>query len=106
MASAIPQPRLLDPNDSPVLEAREIMVRFPKRWVFVEVTEDYAPCEFDGFRGRVLAEAPTHKQLSPLVRSIYQHWENAKYVESGTIAFWTNCTPPKTFTPLWADVDE
>lgn len=105
MASAIPQPHLLDPSKPPILEAREIMARFPKRWVFVEVTDDYAPCEFDGFRGRVLAEAPTRKMLTPLVRAIYQHWDEAGY-DGGTIAFWTNCTPPKKFGDLLADVDE
>lgn len=105
MASAVPDPRLLDPTSSPVLEAREIMARFPMRWVFVEVTEDYDPREFDGFRGRVLAEAPTRKLLTPLVRTVYQRWDQAGY-DGGTIAFWTNCTPPKRFTDLSADVDE
>ena len=105
MLSPTFQPRLLDPNESPILEAREIMARFPKRWVFVEVTEDYAPCEFDGFRGRVLAEAPTHKMLTPLVRVVYQRWDEANY-DADTIAFSTNCTPPKVFADMLADVDE
>ena len=99
------QPHLLDPKESPVLEAREIMARFPKRWVFVEVTEDYAPYEFDGFRGRVIAEAPTRKALTPLVRAVYQRWDEADY-DASTIAFWTNCTPPKIFHDMSLDVDE
>ncbi len=106
MVSSAFQPRLLDPNESPVLEAREIMARFPKRWVFVEVTEDYAPCEFDGFRGRVLAEAPTHKMLTPLVHMVWQRWDEAKYVPFGIIAFSTNCTPPKVFYDMTMDMDE
>jgi hypothetical protein len=105
MLSDASQPRLLDPDESMVLEAREIMARFPKRWVFVEVTEDYAPCEFDGFRGRVLAEAPTRKMLTPLIRSIYRRWDDTEY-DAGTIAFSTNCTPPKVFYDMSLDVDE
>jgi hypothetical protein len=100
------QPRLFDPNESPVLEAREIMLRFPKRWVFVEVTEDYAPYEFDGFRGRVVAEAPTRKMLTPLVRAAYQRWDEARYTPTGIISFSTNCTPPKVFSDMSLDVDE
>ena len=106
MASVVPQPHLLDPSNSPILEAREIMARFPKRWVFVEVTEDYAPCEFDGFRGRVLAEAPTLKLMTPLVRSIYQRWDEAGYIPFGIIPFWTNCTPPARFPDMTLDIDE
>ena len=106
MASAVPQPHLLDPSNSPILEAREIMARFPRRWVFVEVTEDYAPCEFDGFRGRVLAEAPTRKLLTPLAREVHQNWDESKYIPFGIIAFWTNCTPPKVFYDMSLDVDE
>lgn len=105
MASAVPHPRLLDPTSSPVLEAREIMARFPKRWVFVEVTEDYDPREFDGFRGRVLAEAPTRKLLTPLVRAVWQRWHEIGY-DGGTFAFWTAGTPPKRMGDLSADVDE
>ncbi|HEU5367452.1 MAG TPA: hypothetical protein VFU69_03270 [Ktedonobacterales bacterium] len=100
------QPHLLDPKESPVLEAREIMARFPKRWVFVEVTEDYAPYEFDGFRGRVIAEAPNRKTLTPLVRAAHQRWNEARYVPFGIISFSTNCTPPKVFSDMSQDVDE
>lgn len=106
MLSSASQPRLLDPNESPVLEAREIMARFPKRWVFVEVTEDYAPCEFDGFRGRVLAEAPNLKMLTPLVHTVWQRWDEAQYVPFGIISFSTNCTPPHVFHDMSMDVDE
>jgi hypothetical protein len=104
LSDAFP-PRLLGPDESLVLEAREIIARFPKRWVFVEVTDDYAPCEFDGFRGRVLAEAPKHKMLTPLVRAVYQRWDEAGY-DASTIAFSTNCTPPKVFNDMSKDVDE
>jgi hypothetical protein len=105
MASAVPQPRLLDPTSSPVLEAREIMARFPKRWVFIEVTDDYEPREFDGFRGRVLAEAPTRKLLTPLIRAVWQRWHETGY-NGGTFALWTAGTPPKRMGDLSADVDE
>ena len=105
MASAVPHPRLLDPTSSPVLEAREIMARFPKRWVFVDVTEDYDPREFDGFRARVLAEAPTRKLLTPLVRAVWQHWHEIGY-DGDPFAFWTAGTPPKKMGDLSADVDE
>lgn len=82
------------------------MGRFPKRWVFVEVTEDYAPYEFDGFRGRVVAEAPTRKTLTPLVRTAYQRWDADGYFPTGIISFWTDCTPPKKFYDMAMDVDE
>jgi hypothetical protein len=100
------QPHLLDPKESPVLEAREIMTQFPKRWVFVEVTEDYAPYEYDGFRGRVIAEAPTRKTLTPLVYTARQRWDEARYIPFGIISFSTNCTPPRVFSDMSLDVDE
>lgn len=99
MLSPAFQPRLLDPDESPVLEAREIMTRFPRRWVFVEVTEDYDPREYDGFRGRVLAEAPTRATISPLAQAVFRRWSETGY-DCETFAFWTDCTPPKTFRDL------
>lgn len=105
MASALPQPHLFDPGNSPILEAREIMARFPKRWVFVDVTEDYDPREFDGFRGRVLAEAPTRNLLTPLVRRVWQHWHTMGY-EGDPFAFWTEGHALNPNSDLLADVDE